>query len=240
MESIRGRRALITGASRGIGRAIAESLAAEGVDVALLARTEAASAETRSACKKHKVKSIALGADVTDSASLEQAIARGANELGGLDLVITAAGVAWAGAVHRATTENWRGMLDVNLLGTMETARLSLPYLRGSSSPTFIFIGSVSSRFTYAGGAGYCASKHGLLGFAGALYEELRLQRIKVCTVCPGTVDTDMTRGVGLNFDRKALLTAEDVAEAVLYVAHSSPRACPSEILLRCHHPQYT
>jgi 3-oxoacyl-[acyl-carrier protein] reductase len=239
MESIRGRRALITGGSRGIGRAIAEALAAEGVDVALLARTKKACGEAVRACAAHGVRAVSVGADVTDSAALSTAMAKAVDELGGLDLLVTSAGIAWLGPQAQAPEGKWRQMIDVNLMGTMECARLSLPYLRYSRAPAMVFIGSVSSRITYAGGAGYCASKHGLIGFAGALYEELRAQKIKVSTICPGTVDTDMTRSSGYPVDLDAVLSAQDVADAVLYVARSSPRACPSEIMLRCHHPSY-
>lgn len=234
MESLRGRRALVTGASRGIGRAIAEALAAEGVHVALLARTEAACADALKACKKHKVRALALGADVTDTPSLAAAINQAATTLGGLDLLVTSAGVAWVGPAPKAPEGAWKQMIDVNLTGSMDAARLALPYLRISSAGAIIFIGSVASRIVYQGGAGYCASKHGLLGFAGALFEELRAHKIKVSTVSPGAVDTDMTRGV---HEPTTMLTPADVADAVLYVARSSPRACPTEVVLRCNSP---
>ncbi len=236
---MRGRRALITGGSRGIGRAIAEALAADGVDVALLARTEAASRDAVKACKKHGVRAFAVAADVADPVALADAVSAGAASLGGLDILVTSAGVGWMGATARVPDGVWAAMIDINLKGTMEAARVALPHLRASRAATMIFIGSVSSKMTYAGGAGYCASKHGLIGFAGALYEELRAMRIKVSTICPGTVDTDMTRAGNLGHDASQLLTAQDVAEAAMYVARSSPRACPSEIVLRCHHPQY-
>ena len=230
-----GRRALITGASRGIGRAIAESLANAGADVALLARgsTEAV---VRS-CSKHGRNAFSLTADMTRVDQLEAAVARAAESLGGLDVLVNAAGSSWVGPVHRVSDQTWRSMVDVNLTGAMESVRLALPHLRSSSHGHILFIGSVASRAVYAGGAGYCATKHGLLGFAGSLYEELRALRIKVTTICPGVVDTEMTKGEWAGFDRSAMLRPTDVADAAMYVMSCGPRACPTEIILRCHHP---
>jgi len=228
---------LVTGGSRGIGRAIALALAGDGVDVGVMSRSHAASEEVAELCRAQGVKSVALEADVTDSAALERAVMGGTRELGGVDIVVTSAGVAWLGPTQRAQEDTWSTMIDVNLVGTMEMVRLTLPQVRQSAAGAYIFIGSISSKITYAGGAGYCASKHALLGFAGALYDELRVNRIKVSTVCPGTVDTDMTRNSGYSVDSAALLTADDVASAAMFCARSPARSCPTELVIRCHHP---
>jgi len=230
-----GRRALITGASRGIGRAIAESLSAAGADVALLSRTDAKDAIR--ACKKKGQKAFAVSADVSDTAQLSAAILDASTRLGGLDVLVCAAGVATVGPVHRASEADWRAMVDINLTGAMESVRLSLPHLRSSAHGQIILIGSTASHLTFAGGAAYCATKHGLLGFANALYEETRTVKIKVTTISPGVVDTDMTRDQWAGFDKSQMLRASDVAEAAMYVMACSPRACPQEIILRCHHP---
>lgn len=129
--------------------------------------------------------------------------------------------------------------METNLVGAMEATRLALPHLLKGTAPALIFIASISAITPFARGAAYAASKHGLLGFAQSLYEELRGAGLKVSTICPGNVNTEMTRSTGLPARWDELLQPEDVADAVRYILSTSPRACPTEIVLRCHHGTY-
>jgi NADP-dependent 3-hydroxy acid dehydrogenase YdfG len=235
-HSIRGRAALVTGASRGIGRAVALALAAEGCDVALLARGVEGLQETARACEAHDVQALCLAVDLTDDASLQAAVVRAVEAFEGIDILVNNAGIMLRDTVPDADPDDWDRMLDVNLRAVMRLTRLTLPHMGRADRGVIVNISSIAGKVTYSGGAGYCASKHGLLGFTGALFEDVRERGIKVCAVCPGFVRTDMV-GEGRNLDPSKMIQPEDVAEAVLFVAKFPGTACPTELTLR---PQRT
>lgn len=239
MADVTPRRALVTGASRGIGRAIALALAGDGANLALLARTTMATRDTAKAVRKLGRESVSIGADLRDPAAVQAGIDQTIAALGGLDVLVHAAGVSWMGPSDSAPPGAWSALMETNLVGAMEATRLALPHLLKGRAPALIFIASISAITPFARGAAYAASKHGLLGFAQSLYEELRGAGLKVSTICPGNVNTEMTRATGLPARWDELLQPEDVADAVRYILSTSPRACPTEIVLRCHHGTY-
>ncbi len=234
-ESIRGQVALVTGAGRGIGRAVAEMLAREGCHVGLIARTGDQLAETAALCERHGVRTARFPLDVTDAGALEGAIVACASELGGLNILVNNAGVFEAGRVDEADADRLARMVEVNLTASIRATRAALPYMRKAGTGAVLFLASLAGRFTGPGMAGYAASKHGLVGFSGCLFEEVRDQGIKVCTLLPGWTATDMMEGSGV--DPSTVIRPEDVAEAVRWVVTFPSNACPTEIHIQ---PQRT
>jgi 3-oxoacyl-[acyl-carrier protein] reductase len=237
LRSVAGKAALITGAGRGIGRAIARVLAEEGCDLALVSRTKSELEETAGLCANRGVQVITCVADVTDRAALSRAFKRATATLKGLDILVNNAGTGRPIAVGEADWDEWSRMIDVNLKASMEATRLAVPHLMQRSNGTIVFIASVSARITYAGGSAYCASKHGILGFAGAVFEDVRRHGVRVCSICPGLVNTGLVEGIGA--DPKAIIQPEDVAEAVRFVVKFPGHVCPTEIVLRAQMPPW-
>lgn len=218
--------ALVTGASRGIGRATALALAAQGCRVALVGRDEDALGRVADECEG----AIPIVADLTDRAAPDRIVREATSALGPINVLVNNAGVGHAGSVLTAPWPEYQAMLDVNLTAVMRLTHRALPSIRKADWGALIFIASVSSKETYAGGSGYCATKFGVLGFAGAVFQDVRAHGIKVTSICPGWVDTDMIRDVGLPPDR--MLRAEDVADAVVFAARMPASACVTEMVL--------
>jgi 3-oxoacyl-[acyl-carrier protein] reductase len=240
VETLSGRRALVTGASRGIGRAIALALAKQGARLALLARNESDLSTAKDRCVELGAEAWSFAIDLADKRALGEIVDRAARELGGLDLVVHAAGIGYMKPVLESSLDDWENVVSTNLIAAMNVSRLALPYLvESKSDPIVVLIGSISSHITYAGGTAYCASKHGLAGFAGALFEDVRSRGVRVSMISPGWVATEMIAGLGTSIDRRAILQPEDVAEAVLFAIHFPARGCPSEIVLRNVQPPW-
>ena len=232
-RDIRGSVALITGASRGIGQAIAETLAVDGCDVALVARSEGGLAETAGRCREHGVRAECIPGDLSDPASLEAVVHECVERLGRLDILVNNAGVFAVSKGEEADPNAWDQMIQVNLLSAMRLTHLALPSIVAGGRGAVIMLSSLAGRFTSPGMGAYCASKHGMMGFAGSLFDEVRDQGVKVCAICPGWVNTEMMSGSGV--DPTGVIQPQDVADAVRYVVTSSENACPVEIQI---HPQ--
>jgi short-subunit dehydrogenase len=201
-RDIDGLRVLITGAARGIGAATAQRLAASGARLALLDRdvegAEAMATELGGA-------TLALGADVRDLASLELAAAAAAEHLGGLDVVIANAGVAYGSEVAETTDDIDRVTVEVNLLGVMRTVRATLPYILESRGQ-LILISSLASQIQMPLLAAYSASKAGVHAYGNSLRAELRPSGVAVTVAYFGFLDTDMGRLAG-DSDATTMLT---------------------------------
>jgi NAD(P)-dependent dehydrogenase (short-subunit alcohol dehydrogenase family) len=237
ITSIRGKVALITGASRGIGRAIACGLAEEGCRLSLIARGEAQLEETKEMSEDRGAEVATFTADVTDGSVIADVFGRTADAFGGIDIVVNNAGTGHLASIMEADGADWARTIDVNLRAAMESTRLAVPYLRKRGGGTIIFIASLSSKIAYGGGGAYCASKHGLLGFAGAVFEDVRGFGIRVCSICPGFVNTELIEGLGIA--PKAIIQPDDVADAVRFAAKFGGTACPTEIVIRSQTPPY-
>ena len=212
-----GRVAFITGASRGIGAAVARALSAEGAALALA---------SRSGEDLGLPDVLALPTDVRDPAAL-QALATGAAErFGGIDIVVANAGIGAYGPFEELSLEHLDAMIDVNLKGTLYTARATVPHLLRSDAADFVALASEAGRRGLPREAVYCASKFGQVGFTRALEGELRERGVRCTSVCPGGVSTDFAMGTGREPGMpmlEGMMRAEDVAEVVLH-ALTRPR----------------
>ncbi len=223
--------AVVTGASRGAGRAIAIRLGREGMAVALLARGADDLARAAEAVRAAGGQPLPLPTDIRDEGQVQAAFAAIERQLGRADVVVLNAGVGITGPTERYTLEQWRTTLDTNLTGAFLCARAAIPLLRRHGG-NLIAIGSGAGKQGYAGMAAYCASKFGLIGLMQSLAAELSDEGIKVSTVIPGSILTAFGGKPAARQPGKKYLLPEDVAEAVLYLVQQAPQAWTQEMNL--------
>jgi 3-oxoacyl-[acyl-carrier protein] reductase len=232
MNSVAGKTALVTGAGRGIGRAIALALAKAGCTVVVSARSLAELLAVEQEIVAANGNARVVQADLTRDDELHSLV----QACGAVDFLINNAGWGKRAPVLRSRVDDWDQTFRLNLRAPMILAKELLPAMIRKGDGAVINIGSVSGKSGEANGAAYSASKFGLIGFTQSLFEEVRENGIKVAVILPGFVDTPMIPPVK-QLDRSRMIQAGDVAEAVLYVLTSPATACPIEITLR---PQRT
>ncbi|MEO7094156.1 MAG: SDR family oxidoreductase [Polyangiales bacterium] len=215
--------AVVTGAGRGIGRAIALALAGRGLDVALLGRTEPDLDDVaRAILLAYPARRVlALPCDVASSAAVEVAASRVVDALGVPLVVVNNAGVVHRASIEETSEDAWDHVVDVNLKGPFLVTRAFRPAMRGKREGRFVQISSISGTLGTPRLSAYCASKWGLIGFTKSLAEELRESGLQALTVVPGSVDTEMLKGSGF----PPQMTADDVATVVVYAALDAPAA---------------
>jgi len=216
-QRLKGRRIVITGAGSGIGRATAQMFAAEGASLVLLDLNAERVAETA-----RRVGATAFATDIADEASVQQAVERGAEAMGGIDGIVNAAGIQIRGSVLEVDAAEWRRVLDINLTGSYIVARSCLPWLMKSpGTATMVNIASGQALLPNAPNrTAYAASKGGVLNLTRALAAELA-PAVRANCVCPGLVDTPMAEGVHGNVGNYALqrlAQPEEIAQAILFL----------------------
>jgi len=211
--------AVVTGAGRGIGRAISIELARRGADVALLSLH--APEETAEDVRKTGRRALPIECDVADANAVAIAAKKVLGELGAPDVIVANAGVVRRALVTEMDEADWDAVVDVNLKGTFLTARAFVPSLVEKKRGRFVAIGSISSTLGTARQSAYCAAKWGTVGFVKSLAEEVRGSGVQAMCVLPGSVDTDMLKGSGF----APRMTAEDVAKVVAFAALDAPDA---------------
>jgi short-subunit dehydrogenase len=225
---IKGQVAVITGASRGIGRACAVALAKEGVNVVLTSRTQSEMDELATECEGMGVKALVVPADAVKAEDVERVKAEADRAFGKVDILINNAGVAKYGPFIENTVDDYDWMMDTNMRSTFLFTRAFLPGMVEQKSGTVIIVSSQAGLNGFANEAIYCATKHAQVGFAEALDREYREHNIKVSLLCPGGVNTYFAFGTGrTQGDPKVLsmLEAESVADAAVFVAKQDPKS---------------
>ena len=236
---LEGRVALITGASRGIGRATALRLAQAGVTTVLAARTEQELSAVAAMVRTSGAEALVVPTDVTNDQQLETLVNTTLARFGHLDILVNNAGGGLPRTpVVKARIVDWEWTLRVNLWATMVLTKLVLPAMIAHRSGAIVNICSLAGLTGKAGEAAYAAAKFGVRGFSQSLFEEVREYGIKVSTICPGYVDTALIPP-NRRVDRSKMLSPEDVAEAVYGVVVSSARCCPLEIVLQPQHDPF-
>ncbi len=213
--------AVVTGAGRGIGRAISVALAKRGCDIALLGRTLESLASAAEAVNAEGRRALAVPCDVASSIEVERAAASVLADLGVPRIVVANAGVVHRAPVATMSEQEWDEVIDVNLKGTFLVTRAFLPRMLDMKLGRFIAIASISSTIGTAKQSAYCAAKWGTVGFIKSLAEELRGTGLQAMCVMPGSVDTDMLKGSGF----LPAMQPEDVANAVTFLALDAPDA---------------
>ena len=189
---LRGKVALVTGASKGIGRGIAEELAAEGADIAICARGKAGLDEAVEALEGHGVRAVGLAADAAVSADVEEVVQGTLDAFGRIDILVNNAGDAWFGRMVDTTDEQWAQALDINLMSAVRFTRSVVPHMRTAGGGRIINVSTVGAHSPIVGMADYEAAKAGLLAFAKTMANELASDGILVNTVCPALIHTPL------------------------------------------------
>jgi 3-oxoacyl-[acyl-carrier protein] reductase len=236
MKSLEGKVALVTGAGRGIGKAVALLLARSGCRVILAARSAAQLGEVREEIQQSGGSAAIVTADLSRDEDIDRLAVESRRVYGSVDILINNAGWGKRAPVVRVKVEDLDQTFRINLRAPMLLAKHLVPAMIEKRDGAVINIGSVSGKSGEVNGAAYSASKFGLIGFTQSLYEEVREHGIKVSVILPGFVDTPLIPP-NKQLDRSKMIQAEDVAQSVLYVLTSPPTSCPVEITIR---PQRT
>jgi NAD(P)-dependent dehydrogenase (short-subunit alcohol dehydrogenase family) len=228
MTQIRGSVAIVTGASRGVGRAIALALAGRHANLVLVARNQDALERVAIAVRESGGEAEIVPGDIRDEATAAAAVERAQAAYGRLDTLVNNAGVESGGPVESLSLEAWRACLDTNLTAAFLFSRAAIPAMKRQGAGHILMISSGAGKQGYGNMSAYSASKFGLMGFAQALAHEVGDDHIKVCTVVPGSIVTDFS-GHAPRPGGKYLLP-QDVAQAILFLLDQSDRAWTQEM----------
>ena len=242
MAELSGKAVAITGASSGIGEATALTLAKAGASVALGARRKDRIDALADRIEDEGGTAVALEVDVSDEAAARGFVEAAHERLGRLDTLVNNAGVMLLGPVEQADSEDWRTMVNVNLLGLMYCTHAALPIMLGQEGGDIVNISSVAGRFARAGNAVYAATKFGVGAFSEGLRNEITERGVRVTLIEPGFVDTELqSHNTGavletLEAMREHLrdpLRAQDIANGILYALSQPPNVSINEVLIR-------
>lgn len=217
MTDLKNKNALITGAGKGIGKAIAIALAKEGVNVILVARTQTDIDQLADEASNLGVKSLALAADVSDINSINAAVEKALAKFKTIDILINNAGIAAFGKFMELEPTEWEKIIQVNLMGTYYTTRAVIPNMIERQTGDIINISSTAGLNGNALTSAYSASKFAVLGLTDSLMQEMRKHNIRVSALTPSTVATDMAKDLNLtDGNPEKVMQSEDIAELLI------------------------
>jgi len=228
---LEGKVALVTGASRGIGFAIAHRLGRLGAKVSLSARDAKKLEDARKDLQREGATALAVPADVTRAQDIVALVAKTEQLLGPIEVLVNNAGIGYFGPTHEANESTWDGILDTNLKSVFLTGKAVAPGMIERRSGHIINIASLAGKNAFAGGGIYCASKWGLLGLTECMAEDLRPYGIRVSAICPGSVATEFSPQAGK--DPTKMLQPEDIAHVLEMIVTQAPQSFVSEVQLR-------
>jgi NAD(P)-dependent dehydrogenase (short-subunit alcohol dehydrogenase family) len=232
---LRGKVGLVTGSTRGIGRAIAYELARAGATVVVSGRREEDVARVVEEMKAKGHRTFGAPCDVRRYGEVEALMAHAASEVGGLDILVNNAGIGLFAHVAEIDPGAWDEVIATNLSGVFYCSRAAIPHFRKRGGGVIVNVSSLAGKNAFAGGAAYNASKFGLEGLSEAMMLDLRYENIKVAYVMPGSVATGFAGREPVDEDWR--LTGKDVAEVVLDILALDRRALASRIELRPFQP---
>lgn len=239
MAGIKGKFSLVTGATRGIGLAIAKSLLEREARVFICARSEREVRDTVvTLADIHGDRIQGAACDVRDYEQVHSMFAEVDRVYGGLDLLINNAGIGSHTYVEQMPVQEWRATIETNLSGVFYCCHEAIPLMKKRGGGYLINIGSLAGKSAFPGAAAYCASKFGLIGFSEALMQEVRYDHIRVSYVMPGSVNTGFGGREGADPATSWKLAPEDVATVVMGLLDMDPRALPSRVELRPSEPK--
>ncbi|MCL9844286.1 SDR family oxidoreductase [Ralstonia solanacearum] len=235
MQDLTGKIAVVTGASSGIGEATTRMLVSEGAHVVLVARRRE---RIEALAKELGGRTTAFVADVGDASQVGALFVHVRETFGGLDLLLNNAGLGFNAAFVDSKPDQWRSVIDTNIIGMLSCTQAAIPLLKGRLGAMIASISSTGGRYGVEGWSVYCAIKYAVVGFHETLRKELGADGIRISVVEPGAVWTEFGHNVPeqtLRERREALdaLHAEDVAQAIVYAFAQPPRALVQEILVR-------
>lgn len=242
MAELSGKAVAITGASSGIGEATALALARAGASVALGARRKDRIDQLAARIEDEGGTAVPLEVDVTDEDQARAFVNTAHERLGRLDSLVNNAGVMLLGPVEQADSEQWRTMINVNLLGLLYCTSAALPFMRAQGSGDIVNVSSVAGRFARAGNAVYAATKFAVGAFSEGLRNEVTEAGIRVTLIEPGMVDTELqshNEGAvletlqGMREQIGEILRAQDIANGILYAISQPPHVAVNEVLIR-------
>ncbi|MFQ5789752.1 MAG: SDR family oxidoreductase [Acidobacteriota bacterium] len=234
---LEGKVAVVTGSTRGIGRAIAEALARQGAEVVLCARREETVRRAVGEMKRQGLRARGKACDVRKYRDIDSFMGFAAETTGGLDILVNNAGVGAFAHISDLSPEVWDQVIDTNLTGVFYACHAALPHLRRRGSGHIINVSSLAGKNAFKGGTAYNASKFGLEGLSEAMMLDLRYENIKVSYIMPGSVATEFAGREPSEGEEWRLIPA-DVAEVVLDLLAQEHRALASRIELRPFQPR--
>ena len=236
MPDLTSKAAIVTGSTHGIGLAVARSLVASGADVVVSSRTaEKVTAIADELSAGGPGRAVGIACDVRDADECASLVAGAVEAFGQLDVLVNNAGVGYMKSVKEMSLEEWRDQIETNLSGVFYCSRAAIPHLSASGDGWIVNVGSLASRNSFAGGAGYNASKFGLLGMSEAMMLDLRFDGVRVSIVMPGSVQTDF--GGLASAKKEWALQADDVALAVTQLLEFPESALVSRVEMRPTRP---
>jgi 3-oxoacyl-[acyl-carrier protein] reductase len=233
---LHGKIGLVTGSTRGIGRAIASGMAKAGATVVVSGRQERDVARVVEEIRSEGFRALGSACDVRHYDEVEALLSFAAEEAGGLDILVNNAGIGLFAPVSEIAPEDWDRVVGTNLTGVFYCSRAAIPHFRARGGGVIVNISSLAGKNAFAGGAAYNASKFGLEGLSEAMMLDLRYENIKVAYVMPGSVATGFA-GRAPREEDSWRLTSEDVAEMVIDILAQDRRALASRIELRPFQP---
>ncbi|MDA8352023.1 MAG: SDR family NAD(P)-dependent oxidoreductase [Firmicutes bacterium] len=224
MSDLKGKTAIVTGASKGLGAAVARRFAEGGAQVTIAARSKE---QLEQLAQEYPDQMLAVTCDVTQGDRVEAMVDQTVKHFGKLDILVNNAGVGRFGQIHELSEADWDLMMDVNLKGAFLTSKAAIPHLKDTKGH-IVNVSSVAGTVTFPGGGGYCASKFGLMALSDVLTQELKKDEVKVNTICPGSIQTEFFRN-----PKSYALTAEQVTEAIWTMVTAPAGVIYNQVIMR-------